>query len=157
MSISEAVRKGWCYQSFILHPVDILPLSRFRLQKIAQSSSVLGRRFLPVFLDGIPAFAEALFIRVSILRNDGGDALGMQQREPQSDRRAVIENVDGEALEANRLCEFGDDFRQVLKCVAKPLAVGCIGEAKTRQVGRDDMVAVGKRWNQELQPKLKRG
>lgn len=128
-----------CYESFILDAMDVLPLGGFGLQEIAQSSTVLGGRFPPVFLDRIPSLAEALFISVPILGDDGGDAFGMQQRNSQSHWCAVIENVDCKALQANCLREIGDYFGQVFKRVAKPLAVGSIGKAKTREVGRDDM------------------
>jgi hypothetical protein len=45
-----------------------------------------------------PALAQSLFIRIAAPRDDGGDALRMRQRKPESHGRAVIEDVDRVAL-----------------------------------------------------------
>src|SRR6516162_7869316 len=110
--------------------MDVLPPGCLRLQEIAQRSTVLRRRFFPIFLDRIPAFAQTLFVSVSILRNDGSDAFGMCQRKPQSHRSTVIKDVNCKARQANCLREVTDDFGQVLKRVPKTISVGSIGEAK---------------------------
>src|SRR5690242_8491179 len=128
--------------------MDILPLGGFGPQEIAQGSTVLGRRCLPVFLDGIPAFAETLFISVSILGDDRADAFGLRQRQPQPHRCAIIEDIDCKALQTDCLREISDDSGQVLKRVAKAFAVGSIRETKTGKVGRDNMVAIGEGRNQ---------
>src|SRR5260370_37744699 len=109
---------------------------------------VLGGWFLLIFLDGIPTFAQTLFISVSILGDDGSDAFGMHQREPQSYWCAVIENVDGKAPQANCLREIGDGFGQVLNPVSKTLSIRSIGRAKTRKVESDSMLAIGARPHQ---------
>ena len=81
--------------------MDVLPLGRFRLEEIAQCRAVLRRRLLPIFLDRVPALAQAFHIGIAVLRDDGGDSLGMSLREPESHRRAVIKHVNREVLETD--------------------------------------------------------
>src|ERR1700741_4256106 len=127
--------------------MDVLPLGGFRLQEFAQGCAVLRGWLLPVFLDRIPTFAQNFFISVAILRNDGSDPLGMGQREPNPDRSSVVEDVDRVSIDTEGLCEPVDDLGQVLKAVAEPFAVRGIGKAKTREIGRHQMVAVSQGWN----------
>ena len=42
---------------FVLHAVNVLPFSGLWLQEISQRSAVLRCWLLPVFLNGVPAFA----------------------------------------------------------------------------------------------------
>src|SRR5258707_12472750 len=128
--------------------MNILPLGCLGLQEIAQCSTVLWRWFLPVFLDGIPAVTQALFISVAIRRDDGSDPFGMRKREPKSHWCTVIEDVDCKAIQANCLRKISHYFGQVLKGVPKTLPVGGIGEAKTREVSRDNVVAIAEGRNQ---------
>ena len=64
----------------------------------------------------------------------------MLDREPEPGRRAVVEHVDGVAVEADDLGEAVDRLRDPLEAVAPARHVGV---AEARQVGRDDMEAVG--------------
>src|SRR4029077_16704998 len=131
----------------ILHSVRILPLSCFGLEELAQSVTILCRWLLPVFLDRIPAIAKPLFIGIAVLRDDGGDTLGVCQRQAESDRGAVIEDVDRETIETNGLGKAFDHLSQLLERVAELLPVGCIREPEARQIGRYHVVAIGERRN----------
>src|ERR1700746_1952800 len=84
---------GW-NQRGIRDAVEILGLGRLRREEFAQGCAVLRGWLLPIFLDRIPTLAQTFFISVAVLRNDGGDPLGMQQREAKADRSSVIEDVD---------------------------------------------------------------
>ncbi len=85
--------------------MHVLELRRLGLEEVAQRGSVCFRRLFPIFLDGVPALAQAFFIGIAILRNDGLDPLGMGERQTKSDRRTVIEDIDGVALEPDSLSE----------------------------------------------------
>ena len=94
------------------------------------------------------SLGSGLLIGVAVLRDDGRDPLGMRQRQAEPHGRAVIEDVNRVAFEADSLCEGVDDLGQVLKRVAEPLAVGCIREAESREVGCDHMVTLGQGRNE---------
>src|SRR5215469_4491913 len=101
----------WGYHGFILDAMDVLPLGRFRLQKIAQGRAVRLARLLPVSLDRVPTFAQTLLIRIAVLRDDSRDTLRVSQGEPEPHGRSVIEHINRVALEANRLNKAVDDLR----------------------------------------------
>ena len=128
--------------------MEVLPFGRFRCEELAQRRPILGAWFLPVLLDGVPAIAEALYVGVAVLGNDGRDSLRMRQRQAEPNGRTLIENVQGEAIEADDLREAVDDLGQILERVAKPLAIWRIREPKTRKVGRDHVVAIGQSGDQ---------
>ena len=65
----------------------------------------------------------------------------MFDREPEPGRRAVIEHVDRIAIEADGLGEAIDRLGNPVERVAP---IGHIRVAEARQIGRDDMEAVGK-------------
>ena len=125
----------------------ILPLSCFGLEELAQGRTILCRRLLPVFLDRIPAIAKPLFIGIAVLRDDGGDTLRVCQPQAESDRSAVIEDVDRKTLETNGLGKASDHLSQSFERVAELLPVGRIREAEARQIGRYHVVAIGERRN----------
>ena len=64
----------------------------------------------------------------------------MLDREPEPGRRAVVEYVDGVAVEADGLGEAVDRLRDPVERV-RP--VRHIRVAEARQIGRDDMESVG--------------
>ena len=88
--------------------VRVLPDGRLRLEESAQRLAVGRRRVLPIGPDRIPAVAQALLVGVAVLRDDRGDPLRMLDREPEPGRRAVVEHIDGVAVEADDLGEAVD-------------------------------------------------
>ena len=64
----------------------------------------------------------------------------MLDGEPEAGRRAVIEDIDGIAIEADDLGEAVDRLRDPVEGVA---AVRHVGLAEARQIGSDDVEAVG--------------
>src|SRR2546425_7630785 len=93
------------------------------------------------------SLGSGLLIGVAVLRDDGRDPLGMRQRQAEPHGRAVIEDVNRVAFEADSLCEAVDDSGQVLKRIAEPFAVRRLRESEARQVGCDHTVAVRQGWN----------
>ena len=84
------------------HAMRILPDGRLRLEEGAQRLAIGWRRILPIGPDRIPAVAQALLIGVAVLRDDRGDPLGMFDREAEARRRAIVEDINGIAVEADR-------------------------------------------------------
>src|SRR5215469_10459043 len=121
---------------------------RFGGEEVAECGAVLRGRFLPIFLDRIPALAEAFFVGVAVLRNDGGDAVGMGEGETESDGCAVVEDIDGVTAEAEGFGEAVDDLGKVIEGVAELLAVRSVGETEAGKVGSEDVVALGERRDQ---------
>jgi hypothetical protein len=74
--------------------VDVLPFCGFRCEELPEGRVVLCVRLLPVFLDRVPPSAQTCFVRIAILRNDRGDSVGLSEREPETYRGAVIEDID---------------------------------------------------------------
>src|SRR6266566_4020108 len=59
------------------------------------------RFFDTVGLNRVPALAQPLLIGIAVLRDDRSDALRVLRGNPQTDRRAVIKDVDCEPLQAD--------------------------------------------------------
>ena len=72
--------------------------------------------------------------------DDRRDPVRMLHGEPESGRCAVIEDIDGIAIEADHLSEAIDRLRDPVERVAAPRHVGL---SETRQIGSDDVKAVG--------------
>src|SRR5215467_4000837 len=101
------------------------------------------RRFLPVLLDRVPAFAKPFFVGIPVLRNDGRDALRMGECQTESDGCTVIENVNREGFETDPVSKARDDHRQMIEGVVELLAVRRIRESETRQIGSDYVITIG--------------
>ena len=84
---------------------------RLGRQESAQRLAVGGRGVLPVGPDRVPALAQPFLIGVAVLRDDRGDPVGMLHREPEAGRRAVVEDIDGVAIEADDFGEAVDRSR----------------------------------------------
>src|SRR5262249_35106613 len=105
-------------------------------------------RVLPVCADRPPAVAEALDIRIAILRDDGGDPLGVPHRKAETSRRAIVEDIDGEAVEPDHFGEAVNDPRDVVEGVAELGPFRHVRLAKAGQIGRNHMKSVGELRNE---------
>ena len=110
-------------------------------EKRAQRLAVGLRRILPIGPDRVPAVAQPFLIGVAVLRNDRGDPVGMLHREPEAGRRAIVEDIDGIAIEADDFGETVDRCPRAGRSVWR--AARHVGLAEARQVGGDDMEAIG--------------
>src|SRR3984957_128423 len=72
----------------------------------------------------------------------------MLERDPKTDGRAVVEDVDCEPLQIHRLRETPDHFGQLGKRVRKRVARRHIELSEARQVRRNDVEAIGKQRNE---------
>ncbi len=64
----------------------------------------------------------------------------MLHREPEARRRAVVEDIDGIAIEAD---DFGEAVDQLGDPVEGVAAARHVGLAEARQIGSDDVEAIG--------------
>ena len=122
------------------HAMRVLPDGRLRLEERAKRLPVGWRGVLPIGPDRLPAVAQALLVGVAVLGDDRGDPVRMPDGEPEPGRRAVVEHIDGVAVEADDLGEAVDRVRDP---VERGALIRHIGVAEARQVGGDDMDAVG--------------
>ena len=67
----------------------------------------------------------------------------MLDGEPKAGRRAVVEDIDGVAIEADDFGEAVDDVGDVVEGVGEVAARRHVRLAEARQIGRDDVEAVG--------------
>src|SRR6516165_11268241 len=81
--------------------VGVLPNRGLGRKQGAQRFAVCFGWVMPVCADRLPAVPEALDIRVAVLRDDRGDALGVPHREAETSRRAIVEDIDGEAAKSD--------------------------------------------------------
>ena len=81
------------------HSMPILEFSRIGRKEGAKCRAIGVGRILPIFLNRIPTVAQPLLVGVAILRNDSGGAFGMFERNAETNRRAVIENIYREAAQ----------------------------------------------------------
>src|SRR5262249_53388675 len=123
--------------------VGVLPDRCLGRKKGAQRRAVCFGLVLPVCADRLPAVAEAFDIRVAVLRDDGGDALGVAHREAETGRCAIVEDIDGEAFKSDHFGEAVDSPRDGLEGVAEVGACRHVRLAEPGQVGRNYMKTVG--------------
>src|SRR5260370_6536305 len=95
---------------------------------------------LPIGPDRVPAVAQPLLIGVAFLRGDRGERVRMLHREREAGRRAVVEDIDGIAIEADDLGEAVDRGRDLVEAMA---AARHVGVAESRQVWGNDVEAIG--------------
>src|SRR5262249_32827488 len=115
------------------------------LQKSAERIAILLRRVLPVSPDRIPAVAQAFLIGITVLGDDRRDSLRMFDREPESRRSAVVEDVYGIGCKADDLGETVDLLGDAIERIA---AWWHIRLPEPRKVRRDDVEAVRQEGNQ---------
>src|SRR5689334_16090079 len=99
--------------------MGILPARRFGREEGAESIPIGLRRVLPISADGAPALAQPLLVGIAVLRDDGGDAIRMLCGDSKTGRRAVVENVEREALEADHFREAVNNAGDVIECVGE--------------------------------------
>src|SRR5262249_4692724 len=63
--------------------------------------------------------------------------------EAETDRRAIVEDVDRISIQADRLRELIDDLGEVIKGIGELFAIGRLREAEAGQIGCDDVIALG--------------
>src|SRR5215471_9041156 len=117
----------------------VLPDGRLRREEGAELLPVRRRSVFPICADQLPACAQAFLIGIAILRDDRRDSLRMLNRQTEAGRRAVIEDVDCIAIEADDLGEAADCFCNPVKGAAPAWRVG---SAEARQVGSNDMETI---------------
>src|SRR4029077_4194144 len=101
----------------------VLPDRRLGRQESAQRVPIALRRVFPIGADRLPAVAQPFLVSVSVLRDDGGEALGVPRRQPEARRGTVVEDVDGEASEPDDLGEAVDDPRDIVERVVECAAI----------------------------------
>src|SRR4029077_9384747 len=130
------------------YAVGVLPAGRLRLEKSAERIAVRRRWVFPIGPDRSPAVAEALHIGVAVLRDDGCDALRMAHGKPETRRCAVVEDIDGKAIEPDDFGEalnhLGDIVEGIFECIARRH----VGLAESGKVRSDYVKSVGKHWDQ---------
>ena len=77
-----------------------------------------------------------------------GDPLRMTNGEPEARRRAVVENIDREAIEADDLGKTVDHAGDVVECVAEFFPRRHVGLAEPGKVRRDHVKSVGEQRDQ---------
>src|SRR6266851_9123920 len=137
-----------CDQRLVRDAMHILKPHRLGLQEVAQCSAIGFGRLLPIFLDWVPTIAQALFIGVAILRDDRRDAIRSSQSETESDRRAVVEDVERVAAQSDSLSEVFDHLREMIESVFELCPVRRVREAKAWEVRRDNVEAICKLWDE---------
>jgi len=80
--------------------------------------------------------------------NDSGDPLGVADGEPKACRRAVVKDIDREAVEADNLRKALDHVGDVVEGVAEFFSQRHVGLTEPRKVRRDDMKSVGEQRDQ---------
>ena len=95
-------------------------------------------------MEGRPEFgAQPFFVAVAVLRDDRHDGGRATQGEVPGGRGAVVEDVDGVALDGEGVEERFDRLAQVGERVLVPALVGDLGETETGQIWSDDAVFLG--------------
>ena len=102
----------------------------------------------PIGLDRIPERLEPFLVGVAVLDDQRRDAIGMLERQPVADRRAVIHDVHRIAVDAELRQKTVDDVGVMGERVGERLVVGRGAFAEAWIVGRDDVVAIRERRDQ---------
>jgi hypothetical protein len=97
----------------------------------AERLAVRRTRIAPVSLDRVPEVGDPLFVGVAVLDDQRRDALGVPGREPEPDRSAIVHDVEGVPLEAERVRQLLDHVGVVVERVRKvvPVGHGAVAEA----------------------------
>ena len=95
-----------------------------------------------------PCFREAFLVRIRVLNDEPLQRIGIACNDPKAYRPTVILDEKPVTIESPLLQEFRRDFSEPVKRVSKLRRIGNIAIAEPRIIRRDDMKAVGERWNQ---------
>src|SRR5262249_19045217 len=79
------------------------------------------------------------------------------ESQTEADRRAVIEDVNGILIQADRLSELIDDLSEVIEGVGELLAIGGLGESEAGQIGCNYVIALSKNRNEVAEHVRRRG
>ena len=101
-----------------------------------------------MFLDGIPKLAESLLVRIAVLHDEPLNAFRMPQREPVTNRGAVVHDVHRVFGESERLNKTIDDVREVFKGVREGLVIRHAALAEARIIGSHQAKGAGEARNQ---------
>ena len=86
--------------------VGVLPACSFQCQNIfVDDLPVFCCWCGPVFSDRVPGIAETLFVRIPILRNDGGDAFRACHGHAKARWRPIVKNIKRIVFELESICE----------------------------------------------------
>src|SRR5262245_25793306 len=132
----------------VRYAVGVLPTGCLRREESMERLSVRRRRVLPVGFNGSPALAETFVVCIAVLRDDGRDALGVADSEPETYWRTVVKDVGRKPIEADDLCKTLDHTGDVVERVTEFLPRRHVGLTKSGKVRRDDMKSVGEQWDQ---------
>jgi hypothetical protein len=80
----------------------------------------------------------------SILNDESFDAIGMRQRHAKTNGATVILHVKRVTREFQCLGEMVHDLRVVIEGIGKLLRIGPVAVSKSRVIGRDQVIAIGK-------------
>src|SRR5262249_29255538 len=150
---------AWTFHKAVVH----VPVIRTNQLRIGMPRGVddLDRRWLEngpnsFFLlraAGFPVFAAKLvpcrrkpdLVGMGFLNDEPSEPLGMPTDDAESDRTAVVLNVQSEAGKADFAEKRLDDLGCLVKGVGELRRIGHVGVAKSRIVRGDDMKPVGER------------
>jgi hypothetical protein len=91
---------------------------------------------------------EPRFVCIAVLRNDGGDALGVSHREAEARRRPIVEHAERVPGEVKRFREGYDRPCQRVERVHVVPRWRYLRKAEARQVGCNHPVSVRQARNQ---------
>ena len=128
--------------------MGVLPEGRLGLQEIAKRLTVGLRGVLPIGANRIPALAQALLIGIAILRDDRRDPLRMLHRQAESRGRAVVEDIDREALKPITSVKRSITSARVIEGVVELRAAGMSDWPKPGRSGATSVKSVRQQRNQ---------
>src|SRR5262249_41588719 len=133
----------------MLVAVEVHGLDRVKLK---QTRDALLALWIAVFPERVaqprPCFREALLVRIGVLNDEPLQRIGIACNDPEAYWSTVILDEKAVTIESPLLQEFRRDFSEPVKRVSKLPGIGNIAIAEPRIIRRDDMKAVGERWNQ---------
>src|SRR5215470_8041048 len=133
----------------MLVAVEVYRLYRVELEQARHSLLACWSAVFPECVaQPRPCFGEAFLVRVSVLNDEPLQRIGIACNDPEAYRSTVILHEKAVTIESPLLQEFRRDFSELVKRVSKLRRIGNIAIAKPRIIRRDDMKAVGERWNQ---------
>src|SRR5579871_5277901 len=134
-------------QQRIAYAIQVLIARGFVGDHGADGVAVLGSWVGPVAAQVAPSVTQAFLVGVSILRDDGGYALGMRDSQTEADGCAVVEDVDGVLRQPERGYEGVDGFGHRVEGVDILSLVRNYGKAEAGEVRCDDSITLRQKGN----------